>query len=126
LASALPRPCCLETSFFGALLETCFFAVTFLAMDVPPAPGFLAVVIFRAECGGDPVFFAANFDGLAFAFAATTARFPGFAATPPGLETLTSPRMERPEDPGFGAFTVGRLVGLLRWFVAMGTTLGET
>jgi hypothetical protein len=43
-----------------------------------------------------------------------------------GRETLTSPRMDRPAVRAFDALTVGRVAGLLRCVVAMGTTLGET
>ena len=121
---ALPLACCFETSFFEALLETGFFAAAFLAVGGPP--GFLVAVAFRAESRVGAVFRAATFGDLIFALAAPAVGFLGFADTPLGRETLTSPRAERPGDRGFGAFTIGRLVGLLRWFVAMGTTLGET
>jgi len=130
LADALPFVCCPETSFLGALLETGLFAATFLAVGVPPAPGFLvavlAVLAFCAESRDGAGFLAATFDDLIFALAAPTVGFLGFADTPLGRETSTSPRVERPGGRDFDAFTIGCLVGLLRWFVAMGTTLGET
>jgi hypothetical protein len=118
LKDALAAGCCLATTFFGLLLAAGFLAVTFLAVGVSPAPGFLVAVLpvlaFRTESRDDGVFLAATFDGLIFALGAPAVGFFGFVDAAPGRETLMSPPVERPAGRAFGAFTVGRLVGLLR------------